>query len=457
MQKVLPHSNLADSVIPTQARLAKSICRNLKERAVTTRMNRHLLLTAILLAFLVVDSEAQRRPGQKSVRSTVPVARVDRKTEHLPPRFNGMSFADIAAAYIARNKESEKREFETRDEQQARIEIIDADVVRRFGPRSDTTFASIPELSYDADNEEFELRQELLGDRVQVASVRRKFKDYVGQNAFGVKKHIEAFAVLRFYLVLSNFDKLPTQPYKSELLLHVPVPREQAPMAKKNMQMLYVGEIVSPFAEVKFREETPTIDDPTHDLVGEMKVWFHLEEIWLYDYPTGRIWHKWSPAPNQKATPLAVNSQPRIQLPLRVPVDVPNPASLTGKQDLHVPVPEMPKTFQDPSKSTQYENSRVDEVQSQGAQGVGRIIIVYNEKPRYTERARKNKVQGRVLLSAVFRADGTVTDISVVHGLPDGLNEKAIETAKKMRFQPATKNGQPVTVRGQLEYTFNLY
>jgi hypothetical protein len=41
--------------------------------------------------------------------------------------------------------------------------------------------------------------------------------------------------------------------------------------------------------------------------------------------------------------------------------------------------------------------------------------------------------------------------------LPDGLTEKAIEAAKKIRFNPAVKNGAPVSVRGQLEFSFNLY
>jgi outer membrane biosynthesis protein TonB len=40
--------------------------------------------------------------------------------------------------------------------------------------------------------------------------------------------------------------------------------------------------------------------------------------------------------------------------------------------------------------------------------------------------------------------------------LPHGLTEKAIEAAKKIRFNPAVRDGQPVSVRGNLEYTFNL-
>lgn len=83
--------------------------------------------------------------------------------------------------------------------------------------------------------------------------------------------------------------------------------------------------------------------------------------------------------------------------------------------------------------------------------------ILYKEKAKYTEEARQNKVQGTVVLNVVFTADGRISNIRVVRGLPDGLTEKAIEAAQKIRFRPAVKNGSPVSVRGNLEFTFNLY
>ena len=83
--------------------------------------------------------------------------------------------------------------------------------------------------------------------------------------------------------------------------------------------------------------------------------------------------------------------------------------------------------------------------------------ILYREKAKYTEEARQNKVQGSVVLQVVFHANGTITDIRVVRGLPDGLTEKAIEAAKRIRFQPAVRAGVAVSVRGTLDYSFNLY
>jgi TonB family protein len=86
-----------------------------------------------------------------------------------------------------------------------------------------------------------------------------------------------------------------------------------------------------------------------------------------------------------------------------------------------------------------------------------RPTILYREKAKYTEIARINLVQGTVVLQAVFAVNGKIQDIRVVRGLPDGLTHKAIEATRKIRFNPATRNGEPVSVRGALEFTFNLY
>ncbi|MEK7829721.1 MAG: energy transducer TonB, partial [Acidobacteriota bacterium] len=86
-----------------------------------------------------------------------------------------------------------------------------------------------------------------------------------------------------------------------------------------------------------------------------------------------------------------------------------------------------------------------------------RPTIIYRERAKYTEEARANKIQGTVVLSVVYTFDGRISEIRVVRGLPDGLSESAIEAAKKIRFQPAVKAGQPISVRGNIEFNFTLY
>jgi hypothetical protein len=50
-----------------------------------------------------------------------------------------------------------------------------------------------------------------------------------------------------------------------------------------------------------------------------------------------------------------------------------------------------------------------------------------------------------------------VTNIRTVQSLPLGLTERAIIAARQIRFVPALRSNQAVSVYMQLEYNFNLY
>jgi TonB family protein len=82
--------------------------------------------------------------------------------------------------------------------------------------------------------------------------------------------------------------------------------------------------------------------------------------------------------------------------------------------------------------------------------------ILYKEKADYTQEARDRRIEGKVILEVVFQADGKITGIKVIQGLPSGLTEKAIEAAQKIRFEPAMKDGVPVNTRGKVDYHFSL-
>ena len=73
------------------------------------------------------------------------------------------------------------------------------------------------------------------------------------------------------------------------------------------------------------------------------------------------------------------------------------------------------------------------------------------------EEARKNKWQGVVILKLIIGKDGKPQDISVQRTLGMGLDEKAIEAVKQWRFEPGTKDGQPVPVEVSMEVSFRLY
>jgi len=83
--------------------------------------------------------------------------------------------------------------------------------------------------------------------------------------------------------------------------------------------------------------------------------------------------------------------------------------------------------------------------------------LISKPEPNYTEDARRDAVEGTVILKVIFAASGKITNIVVVQGLPDGLTERAIVAARKIRFVPATKEGKYVSMWIQLEYNFGLY
>jgi TonB family protein len=83
--------------------------------------------------------------------------------------------------------------------------------------------------------------------------------------------------------------------------------------------------------------------------------------------------------------------------------------------------------------------------------------LITKPEPSYTESARNAEVQGTVVLKVVLAADGNVTNIRTVVGLPHGLTERSIEAARKIKFVPATVDGRPVSMWMQLEYNWNLH
>jgi len=83
-------------------------------------------------------------------------------------------------------------------------------------------------------------------------------------------------------------------------------------------------------------------------------------------------------------------------------------------------------------------------------------ILLNHANPQYTEEARKNKIQGQVVVRVLVGVDGLVKQVKVVRGLPDGLDEQAIQAAYQLRFNPAMKDGRPVAFWQNITIEFNL-
>ena len=89
-----------------------------------------------------------------------------------------------------------------------------------------------------------------------------------------------------------------------------------------------------------------------------------------------------------------------------------------------------------------------------GSEGTKGAVVTFKPEPSYTEKARKKKVEGMVLMRAVLGASGDLKVLSVLKRLPHGLTEQATEAARRIKFEPALLDGQPVSQTILLEYNF---
>ena len=67
---------------------------------------------------------------------------------------------------------------------------------------------------------------------------------------------------------------------------------------------------------------------------------------------------------------------------------------------------------------------------------------------QYPPIALRQGVEGRVTLTVLVDEKGTVTDAKVTTGAGGrmGLNEAAMENARRRRYRPGTKDGVPIKV-----------
>jgi len=67
-----------------------------------------------------------------------------------------------------------------------------------------------------------------------------------------------------------------------------------------------------------------------------------------------------------------------------------------------------------------------------------------------------------IVISAVFRKDGKITDLKFVRAIPSSTPKKTVEeftklckgAAREIKFEPAIEDGKPVSMRMMLEYEF---
>jgi periplasmic protein TonB len=81
--------------------------------------------------------------------------------------------------------------------------------------------------------------------------------------------------------------------------------------------------------------------------------------------------------------------------------------------------------------------------------------LVGDYKPPYPEEAKKNEIEGTVVLKVTINDEGVVTDVKVLRGLGFGLDDAAAAAMRKHRFKPAIKDGEKVGTT--ITFNFSWY
>jgi protein TonB len=95
----------------------------------------------------------------------------------------------------------------------------------------------------------------------------------------------------------------------------------------------------------------------------------------------------------------------------------------------------------------------------QPGNGVSMPAVVREEKPKYTSDAMRAKIQGQVELEIIVLENGTVGDVRVTKSLDRtyGLDQAAMDAAKKWLFRAGEREGVKVATRVGLVLEFRLH
>jgi protein TonB len=91
------------------------------------------------------------------------------------------------------------------------------------------------------------------------------------------------------------------------------------------------------------------------------------------------------------------------------------------------------------------------------AGGTAALMRYLRDHLRYPSEALRAQAEGRVYVSFVVQADGTIADVSVPKGLGYGLDEEAQRVVRQMpAWTPGQQSHHAVAVRFTLPITFHI-
>lgn len=81
---------------------------------------------------------------------------------------------------------------------------------------------------------------------------------------------------------------------------------------------------------------------------------------------------------------------------------------------------------------------------------------IFNVNPEYPELARRARMEGIVILTAIIDKQGNVMEVEITRGLGLGLDVAALDAVKQWKYTPTFYNGRPVEVILTVTVRFQL-
>jgi protein TonB len=97
------------------------------------------------------------------------------------------------------------------------------------------------------------------------------------------------------------------------------------------------------------------------------------------------------------------------------------------------------------------------EIEPQFPGGINALVQYLAKETKYPNRARKNEVQGRVLVKFILNTDGSISNVGIQKGVDHDLDQEAIRVVKKMpKWSPGMEDGRAIKVPYILPVSFVL-
>lgn len=151
------------------------------------------------------------------------------------------------------------------------------------------------------------------------------------------------------------------------------------------------------------------------------------------------------PPTEQLQPPAPVIQQPQI---IEVPDEVEVQENLNLEFDVEAPRIDLPVTVTEPVAEESDEIFTVVEEAAAPAGGIGSFYQYLRDNVRYPSVARRNGVEGKVMVQFVVGKDGAISEVKVIRGIGAGCDEEAVRVMQKApSWNPGKQRGKPVRQR----------